>query len=66
MTYSLFCSIYEDVLEWLLDVEDKLKAMDAIETKLLAKVKEQYQVNRAFLFEVEKQDSSIGEVLISD
>ena len=61
MTYEMFCDVHEDVLEWLLDVEDKMKKMDAVGTELSV-VKEQYQRNRAFLFDVEGQDGAVGEV----
>ncbi len=62
LTYDLFCAIHEDVLEWLLDVEDKLDAFPAVERTELSRARGQYQSNRAFLFEVEAQDSSVGEV----
>ena len=61
MSYNTFCNIHEDVLEWLLDVEDKLKVMNSVGSELSV-VKEQYHSNRSFLIEVESQDCSVGEV----
>ena len=62
MTFSMFSSVHVDALEWLLNVEDKLAAMEDVERKDLAAAKEQFQRHKAFLFEVEAQDSAIGHV----
>ena len=55
MTFSMFSSVHVDALEWLLNVEDKLAAMEDVERKDLAAAKEQFQRHKAFLFEVEAQ-----------
>ena len=59
--YSTFCQIHEDVLEWLLDVEDKLKAMGPLEDDREG-LKEQFNTYNAFMNEVKQQDQAVGEV----
>ena len=62
MSYALFSSVHVDALEWLLNVEDKLQAMEDVERQDLPAAKAQFQKIKAFLFEVEAQDSAIGNV----
>ena len=62
--YSTFCQIHEDVLEWLLDVEDKLKAMAPLEDDR-GRLKEQFNSYNAFMNEVKQQDQAVGEVSMS-
>ncbi len=68
LSYSQFCSVHEDVLEWLLDVEDRLAAMPevggaaATTTTGLSSARAMYQDNREFLSQVEAQDRAVGEV----
>ena len=59
--YSTFCQIHEDVLEWLLDVEDKLRAMGPLEDDR-DRLKEQFNSYNAFMNEVKQQDQAVGEV----
>jgi len=69
LTYELFCSVHEDCLEWLLDVEDQLAATKGAadaSTSDLPSARGHYQTVRAFLSGVEAQDSSVGEVNIAD
>ncbi len=60
----MFCGIHEEVLEWLLDVEDKLKSMGGVVGKRENLV-EQFNEYNAFLNEVKKQDQLVGEVRLS-
>ena len=61
MTYETFCSVHEDVLEWLIVFEDKLKAMDPVGSDL-AKVRDQFHDIQAFLVEVLEQEGPEAEV----
>jgi len=63
LTYDIFCSIHEDCLEWLLDVEDQLTAKPPpAAASDLPSARNAYQDIRVFLRGVEAQDSSVGEV----
>ena len=61
LTYQTFCSVHEDVLEWLLDFEDKLKAMAPVGSDLVL-VRDQFHDIQAFLVEVLEQDGPEAEV----
>ena len=68
LSYKQFCNIHEEVLEWLLDVEDKMASMPKIgrdQDHKLGNIRDLYAENRAFLDEVEEQDAVIGEVSYS-
>lgn len=61
MTYNMFCQVHEDALEWLLDVEDKLKQLEPVSNNL-AEARSQFLRDGSFMAEVHDQHGSIGEV----
>lgn len=71
MNYERFCVVHEETLEWLLDVEDRLGAMEAVpevadgreeDATSLAEVKDLFGNTAEFLLEVEAQHGAIGKV----
>eukprot|EP00094_Tigriopus_californicus_P012072 TCALIF_11665-PA protein Name:"Similar to DMD Dystrophin (Gallus gallus)" AED:0.11 eAED:0.12 QI:11/0.44/0.31/0.89/0.88/0.89/19/143/3398 len=62
MTYNMFCQVHEDALEWLLDVEDKLKQLEPVSNHL-TEARSQFLRDGSFMAEVHDQHGSIGEVL---
>ena len=65
MTYDIFCQIHEDVLEWLLDVEDKLKTMEAVTPETLSDAKALFNHNDVYMKEVGAQHGEVGRVIIT-
>ena len=61
MSYDSFCAIHEDLLEWLLEAEDRLAAMEPLANELEA-VKNQFEVNNDYMSELDKYQSTVGEV----
>lgn len=62
MTYEIFCQIHEDVLEWLLDVEDKLKTREVATPEVLADAIALFNQNDAYMKEVGAQHGEVGRV----
>ena len=64
MTYDLFCTVHEDVLEWLLSMEDLLAAMPEVpgEGLDLAGVKALFNENAEFMERVNAEHKSVGKV----
>lgn len=61
MDYKTFCNVHEDVLEWLLTNEDRLKAMEAVGSDFES-VRSQFRQMQAFAHEVLAQDFPEQEV----
>ena len=56
-----YCSSHEDVLEWLLDVEDRLKAMGKV-SENLDQIKIQFQVHGDYMQYLDSNQEEIGKV----
>ena len=63
LTQSLtkYCSSHEDVLEWLLDVEDRLEAMGNV-SENLDQIKIQFQVHGDYMQYLDSNQEEIGKV----
>ena len=58
---SRYCSSHENVLEWLLDVEDRLSAMEKVSEKL-DQIKIQFQVHSDYMQYLDSNQEEIGKV----
>ena len=56
-----YCSSHEDLLEWLLDVEDRLNSMEAV-SKNLDEIKIQFQVHSDYMQYLDSNQEEIGKV----
>ena len=56
-----YCSSHEDVLEWLLDVEDRLEAMGKV-SENLDQIKIQFQVHGDYMQYLDSNQEEIGKV----
>ena len=56
-----YCSSHEDVLEWLLDVEDRLEAMGNV-SENLDQIKIQFQVHGDYMQYLDSNQEEIGKV----
>ena len=56
-----YCSSHEDVLEWLLDVEDRLKTMGKV-SENLDQIKIQFQVHGDYMQYLDSNQEEIGKV----
>ncbi len=62
LDYETFCHLHEDVLEWLLEAEDKLKSMQNISDNLSV-VKRQFDDNAEYMAELDTHQRVVGEVI---
>ena len=51
LDYDTFCQLHEDVLEWLLESEDKLKSMDSVSDNLDV-ARNQFEDNSEYMTEL--------------
>ena len=58
---SQYCSSHENVLEWLLDVEDRLSTMEKVSEKL-DQIKIQFQVHSDYMQYLDSNQEEIGKV----
>ena len=58
---SQYCSSHENVLEWLLDVEDRLSTMEQVSEKL-DQIKIQFQVHSDYMQYLDSNQEEIGKV----
>ena len=56
---SQYCSSHENVLEWLLDVEDRLSTMEKVSEKL-DQIKIQFQVHSDYMQYLDSNQEEIG------
>ena len=56
-----YCSSHEEVLEWLLDVEDRLKTMGKV-SENLDQIKIQFQVHGDYMQYLDSNQEEIGKV----
>ena len=56
-----YCSSHEEVLEWLLDVEDRLNSMPSVSDKL-DEIKIQFQVHSDYMQYLDSNQEEIGKV----
>ena len=56
-----YCSSHENVLEWLLDVEDRLSTMEKVSEKL-DQIKIQFQVHSDYMQYLDSNQEEIGKV----
>ncbi len=65
LDYDTFCQLHEDVLEWLLEAEDKLSTMQSLSDELDV-VKAQFSKNEDYMSELDAhQHCAVGEVRLS-
>ena len=57
-----YCSSHEEVLEWLLDVEDRLRTMGKV-SENLDQIKIQFQVHGDFMQYLDSNQEEIGKVI---
>ena len=62
LDYDTFCHLHEDVLEWLLEAEDKLKSMLAVSDNLM-EAKRQFDDNAEYMSELDTHQKVVGEVI---
>lgn len=62
LDYNSFCHLHEDVLEWLLEAEDKLKSMPAVSDNLM-EAKRQFDDNAEYMAELDTHQKVVGEVI---
>ena len=62
LDYDTFCRLHEDVLEWLLESEDKLKSMQAVSDNL-KEAKRQFDDNAEYMAELDTHQTVVGEVI---
>ena len=60
----MYCASHEDVLEWLLEAEDKLKGWDTIPDDL-DEIKVQFQINSDYMAYLKTNQEAVGKVLKS-
>ena len=60
--YDTFCHLHEDVLEWLLEAEDKLNAMPKVSSNL-SLAKKQFDDNSEYMAELDTHQRVVGEVI---
>ena len=60
-TFDQYCSSHEDVLEWLLDVEERLNSMENVSEKL-DEVKIQFQIHSDYMQYLDSNQEAIGKV----
>ena len=60
--YDTFCHLHEDVLEWLLEAEDKLNAMAKVSSNL-SLAKKQFDDNSEYMAELDTHQRVVGEVI---
>ena len=63
LDYDTFCHLHEDVLEWLLEAEDKLKSMPAVSDSNLKEAKRQFDDNAEYMGELDTHQKVVGEVI---
>jgi hypothetical protein len=56
-----YCSSHEEVLEWLLDVEDRLSSMPPVSDRL-DEIKIQFQVHSDYMQYLDSNQEEIGKV----
>ena len=56
-----YCSSHEDVLEWLLEAEDRLHAMQKV-SEGLDEIKVQFQVNSEYMAYLDTNQEAVGKV----
>ena len=62
LDYDTFCQLHEDVLEWLLESEDKLKSMDSVSDNLDV-ARNQFEDNSEYMTELDIHQRAVGEVI---
>lgn len=62
LDYDTFCHLHEDVLEWLLEAEDKLKSMQNVSSNLSV-AKKQFDDNAEYMGELDTHQRVVGEVI---
>ena len=62
LDYETFCQLHEDVLEWLLESEDKLNSMESLSDNLEI-VRNQFEVNSEYMSELDAHQKAVGEVI---
>jgi hypothetical protein len=62
LDYDSFCQLHEDVLEWLLEADDRLRSMQSVSNELL-EVKAQFDVNSEYMSELDTHQKAVGEVI---
>lgn len=62
MDYDAYCHLHEDVLEWLLEAEDKLKSMPTVSSHLKV-AKRQFDDNSEYMAELDTHQRVVGEVI---
>ena len=62
--FEQYCASHEDVLEWLLEAEDKLKSWGDI-PQSLDEIKSQFQTNIVYMAYLKTNQEAVGKVLKS-
>ena len=62
LDYNTYCQLHEDVLEWLLEAEDKLKSMANVSDDL-SLAKKQFDDNSGYMAELDTHQRVVGEVI---
>ena len=56
-----YCSSHEDVLEWLLEAEDRLNSMEKVSDRL-DEIKIQFQINSDYMQYLDTNQEAVGKV----
>ena len=62
LDYNTFCQLHEDVLEWLIDAEDQLQAMESVSDNL-DHIRCQFEDNSSYMAELDAHQKAVGEVI---